>query len=117
MAYRENRDLDALLYQALEPEQIDSQELIRQNNLFKVQLRKKEQSRALSLCYLPGIFHAVVLFLMAAAVCLMIRLPLVQAGTLLIAAAGSLAGGVLTRVGIRYFDLRRRMTIHLPKIR
>lgn len=117
MAQRSEHEMEALLRDALQPEVLDEQQLIRKNNLLKIQLVKKEQTREVSLCYLPGIFHAVVLFLLAAAICLLVKMPLVQGAVILFAIIGSAAGGVLTRVGIRYFDLKKRMTVQIPTLR
>ena len=45
MAQRSEHELAALLRDALQPEVLDEQQLIRQNNLLKIQLVKKEQTR------------------------------------------------------------------------
>ena len=97
--HRNSREepFDLLLRQALQQEITEKQQeeqrvLTRTNNLLKAELQRREQCRSISLWFLPGALHA-----------------------LLLGLAGSLAGWTLTGVGVRYFGLKERTTIRWEK--
>lgn len=111
----QKNNLEKLLRETFQEggDSLSEQEMLVQNNLLKIELKKKEQTREISLCYLPGILHTVILLLLAMAICLLVHIPFVQILAILIAVLGSAAGIVITRIGVRYFDLRKRLTIRI----
>ena len=89
--------------------------LTRTNNLLKAELQRREQCRSISLWFLPGALHALLLGLFALAICLLAEWWFVQLAAVVLALAGSLAGWTLTGVGVRYFGLKERTTIRWEK--
>lgn len=120
--HRNSREepFDLLLRQTLQQETTEKQQeeqrvLTRTNNLLKVELQRREQCRSISLWFLPGALHALLLGLFALAVCLLAEWWFVQLAAVVLALAGSLAGWTLTGVGVRYFGLKERTTIRWEK--
>ena len=97
--HRNSREepFDLLLRQALQQETTEKQQeeqraLTRTNNLLKAELQRREQCRSISLWFLPGALHALLLGLFALAICLLAEWWFVQLAAVVLALAGSLAG-------------------------
>lgn len=112
---QKDRELERLLRESLAEETVEKQEMILQNNLLRAQMEQKKQQRAIPLWYLPGVFHALILLLMALVICLLVQNPLLELLAAAAAAVGSLTGFILTRLGIRLFDLKSRMTWYVER--
>lgn len=110
----EKGQLEQLLKQ-LPREQPEEQELKRQNNLLFAQLERKRQQKEISLCYLPMLLNLLVSLLFGAAACVLLPFPMVQIAAAVLAVVSGVAGAVITRVGIRFFDLKKRLTVCLKK--
>ena len=91
----------------------EEQELIAQNNLLKIEMQKRKQMKRISLCYLPGILNGVILLLMATVVCIFVPIPFVQSLAVILAVLWVIGGMVLTQVGIRYFELREKLSVEI----
>ena len=87
----------------------------RQNNLLFAQLERKRQQKEISLCYLPMLLNLLVSLLFGAAACVLLPFPMVQIAAVVLAAVSGVAGAVITCVGIRFFDLKKRLTVCLKK--
>ncbi len=110
----EKGQLEQLLKQ-LPREQPEEQELKRQNNLLFAQLERKRQQKEISLCYLPMLLNLLVSLLFGAAACILFPIAIVQFAAMLLAAFSAAAGVIITLVGIRFFDLKKRLTVCLKK--
>lgn len=116
MASREKEEaLEHLLYQAMQQPDGEEQEaqLIAQNNLLKIEMQKRKQMKRISLCYLPGILNGVILLLMATVVCILVPIPFVQSLAVILAVLWGIGGMVVTQVGIRYFELREKLSVEI----
>ena len=112
MASREKEEaLEHLLYQAMQQSDGEEQEaqLIAQNNLLKIEMQKRKQMKKISLCYLPGILNGVILLLMATVVCIFVPITIIQS----LAVIWGIGGMVVTQVGIRYFELREKLSVEI----
>ena len=90
--HRNSREepFDLLLRQALQQETTEKQQeeqraLTRTNNLLKAELQRREQCRSISLWFLPGALHALLLGLFALAVCLLAEWWFVQLAAVVLA--------------------------------
>ena len=63
------------------------------------------------LCVLLG----VVLLLAALVICLLVQNPLLELLAAVTATGGSLTGFILTRLGVRMFDLKNRLTWYIER--
>lgn len=112
---QKDREFERLLRESLAKEELEKQELILQNNLLRARMEQKKQRRSIPLWYLPGTLHALILVLAALVICLLVQNPLLEllaAGT---ATVGSLTGFILTRLGVRLFDLKSRLTWYVER--
>ena len=110
---QKDREFERLLRESLSKEELEKQEMIIQNNLLRAKMEQKKQHRSIPLWYLPGVLHALILVLAALVICLLVQNPLLEllaAGT---ATVGSLTGFILTRLGVRLFDLKSRLTWYI----
>lgn len=116
MASREKEEaLEHLLYQAMRQPDGEEQEaqLIAQNNLLKIEMQKRKQMKRISLCYLPGILNGVILLLMATVVCIFVPITIIQSLAVILAVLWGIGGMVVTQVGIRYFELREKLSVEI----
>lgn len=114
MASREKEEaLEHLLYQVMQQPDGEEQELIAQNNLLKIEMQKRKQMKRISLCYLPGILNGVILLLMATVVYILVPIPFVQSLAVILAVLWVIGGMVLTQVGLRYFELREKLSVEI----
>ena len=116
MASREKEEaLEHLLYQVMQQPDEEEQEaqLIAQNNLLKIEMQKRKQMKRISLCYLQGILNSVILLLMATVVCIFVPIPFVQSLAVILAVLWGIGGMVVTQVGIRYFELREKLSVEI----
>lgn len=113
----EEREFEELLRASLqEKEGVPQQhQLIACNNLLMVELQRREQLHKVSLWFLPGMLHAVLLGLFAWALWCLLPVALVRLIAVAWALIGSAAGFALTKVGVRYFELKERLTIYWEK--
>ena len=113
--------LEQLLRQTLQQPQTPEQQgeeqrsLTRTNNLLQAELQRRAHCKSVSLWFVPGALHALLLGLSALAICLLVPWEFVQWTAVALALAGSLAGWTLTGVGVRYFGLKERTTIRWEK--
>lgn len=105
------RWMEDLLREALQPEELDQGEITARNNLLKAQLGRQKKVRTLSVCYLPAMVHTLILLLVVLAVFAVTGDSVIRLLAVVLAAAGSLSAAAVTRLGIRFFDLKRRLTL------
>ena len=75
----------------------------------------RKQRHSIPLWYLPGVLHALILLLAALVICLLVQNPLLELLAAVTATGGSLTGFILTRLGVRMFDLKSRLTWYIER--
>lgn len=103
--------MEEMLREVLKPEELDQQEMTARNNLLKAQLDKQQNVRTLSVCYLPAMIHTLILLVVVLAVFAMTGDGVIRLLVVVLATAGCLSAVTVTRLGVRFFDLKRRMTV------
>lgn len=61
------------------------------------------------------VLHALILLLAALVICLLVQNPLLELLAAVTATGGSLTGFILTRLGVRMFDLKSRLTWYIER--
>ena len=75
----------------------------------------EEKPEKQEMWYLPGVLHALILLLAALVICLLVQNPLLELLAAVTATVGSLTGFILTRLGVRMFDLKSRLTWYIER--
>ena len=99
--HQKDREWERLLRESLSEEKPEKQEMIVQNNLLRARM--------------PGVLHALILLLAAMVICLLVQNPLLELLAAVTATGGSLTAFILTRLGVRMFDLKSRLTWYIER--